>query len=340
MIKTALIGHGFSAKYFHIPFIQHLPDFQLVAISTSNCSDVDQNLSSIVCYQTADELIQMTVADLIIITAPNFVHFSLAQSCLLAGKHVVLEKPMVTTIEEGEILMALAKKKSLLLTVYHNRRWDGDFLTIKKMIKNKSLGEVRLFESHFDRFRPEVRDKWKELAGEGTGVWFDLGSHLLDQVVQLFGTPQGITARCLCLRESSKATDYFHVQLHYEGLEVSLQSSPYCAHQKLRFRVEGTKGSYYKYHFDPQEADLLENISVDEKGWGKEPVENYGTICTGAHIKQIATLAGSYSSFYQGVADTIRKKVAPPVEAKDALFIVFLLRLAEKSSEQGETIWL
>ena len=340
MIKIAVIGYGFSAKCFHIPFIEKLAEFQLVAISTSKEEEVAKDKKSITCYASASKLIEQTDAEIIIITAPNHVHFSLAKKCLLANKHVILEKPMVTTVAEGETLISLAKQNSLMLTVYHNRRWDGDFLTIKNLIESKALGDVRLFESHFDRFRPSVSDKWKEQEGEGTGVWFDLGSHLLDQAVQLFGKPQGLTARCLCLRESSKATDYFNVQLHYDNFEVNLLSSPFFAHKKLRFRVEGTMGSYQKYHFDPQEADLLANIPLDSKDWGKEPVENNGILCSADEMKVIPTIAGDYSAFYQGVANAINKGEKLPVEAQDALFIINLLHLAEESSKQGRSLWL
>lgn len=339
MIKTAVIGYGFSARYFHIPFIENSDQFQLLAVSSSN-RDVGENLPSVICYATATELIEKTEADLVIITAPNHAHFSLAKACLLAGKQLILEKPMVTTEEEGEILISLAKEQGLMLTVYHNRRWDGDFLTVKQLIEDKAFGDVRLFESHFDRFRPLVRDKWKEMAGEGTGVWFDLGSHLLDQVVLLFGKPLGITARCLCLRDNSDATDYFHVQLHYDQFEVSLQSSPFCAHQKLRFRIEGTQGSYHKYHFDPQEGDLLADYSLDSNDWGMEPIEHNGTLCLGEGIQVVPTLAGDYAQFYQGVADAITQGKKPPVDAKDALFIIHLLQLAEESSQKGKTMWL
>lgn len=340
MIKTAVIGYGFSAKCFHIPFIDYLNEFQLIAVSSSKSKDVKNELNSVICYKTADDLIRQTDAELVVITAPNHAHFSLAKSCLLANKHVILEKPMVTTVEEGEELISLASEKELMLSVYHNRRWDGDFLTVKALIEHQELGDVHLFESSFDRFRPHVREKWKEKAGEGTGVWFDLGSHLLDQAIQLFGKPLAITARCLCLREGSEATDYFHVLLHYENLEVSLRSSPFCAHDKLRYRIEGTKGSYQKYHLDPQEADLLINAPLDSKDWGREPERYYGSLCTDEKTKIIPTLAGGYQCFYQQIEEAINQGGKAPVDAQDALFVIKLLKLAEESSDLGRTLYL
>lgn len=338
MIKTAVIGYGFSAKTFHLPFIEASENFQLVSISTSNLEQVKMKWPDITSYQTAQELIQESNAQLVVITAPNDVHFSLAKLCLQNKKHVIIEKPMVTTAHQGEELVSLAKAQGLVLSVYHNRRWDGDFLTIKKLIQNGSIGRVRFFESHFDRFLPVVRDRWREQPGPGTGNWFDLGSHLLDQALCLFGMPQAITARCLVLRDNSKTTDYFHVLLHYSDCEVVLHGSPFSAGPNLRFQVQGTKGSFIKYGYDPQEELLKLGRVPNTPQWAEENKEQFGTLFTEAGSKIIPTMRGSYQSYYSGIADAINAEKAVPVSGEDALRIINLLEIAEKSNRLGRTL--
>lgn len=338
MIKTAVIGYGFSAKTFHLPFIEASENFQLVSISTSNLEQVKMKWPDITSYQTAQELIQESNAQLVVITAPNDVHFSLAKLCLQNGKHVIIEKPMVTTAHQGEKLVSLAKAQGLVLSVYHNRRWDGDFLTIKQLIQNGSIGRVRFFESHFDRFCPVVRDRWREQPGPGTGIWFDLGSHLLDQALCLFGMPQAITARCLVLRDNSKTTDYFHVLLHYSDCEVVLHGSPFSAGPNLRFQVQGTKGSFTKYGYDPQEELLILGKVPNTPQWAEENEEQFGTLFTEADSEIVPTMRGSYQSYYSGIADAINTGIAVPVKAEDALRVINLLEIAEKSNQLGRTL--
>lgn len=199
MIKTAVIGHGFSAKTFHLPFLTILADFQISAISSSQGDAVAVNYPDATVYPTAEDLILNSDAELVIITSPNVTHFPLAKLALQQQKHVLLEKPFVTTVAEGEELIALAEQQDRLLTVYQNRRWDSDFLTLKMLIESGKLGEIRYFSSHFDRFRPNKRDRWRELPGAGTGIWYDLGPHLVDQTLCLFGMPQSLTGRCLAM---------------------------------------------------------------------------------------------------------------------------------------------
>jgi len=338
MIKTAVVGYGLSAKTFHLPFIEDSEYFQLVAISTSKSEQVKMQRPDVTYYQTAQELIQDTSAQLVVITAPNDVHFPLARRCLQNGKHVIIEKPMVTAVHQGEELVSMANERGLLLSVYHNRRWDGDFLTVQQVIQNGAIGRIRFFESHFDRFRPGVRDRWRERLGPGTGSWFDLGSHLLDQALCLFGMPQKITARCLDLRDHSKTTDYFHVQLHYLDCEVILHGSPYAAGPNPRFQMQGTKGSFIKYGFDPQEGQLRSGMAPGSRGWGEEDKERFGMLFTEIGNEIVTTLPGCYQSYYAGMADAINFKKAVPVSAEEALQVIQLLDMAEKSSQLGRTL--
>ncbi|MCE7613976.1 Gfo/Idh/MocA family oxidoreductase, partial [Vibrio fluvialis] len=195
-VKTAVIGYGYSAKTFHLPFINALPELTLSAISSSQQAAVAADWPNAQWFGDANDLLDNSDAELVIITAPNDVHYPLAKRALQNGKHVIVEKPFVTRIEDGEELIALAAEKGLTLSVFHNRRWDGDFLTLQKLMEEGRLGDIKLFESHFDRYRPEIRQRWRELAQDGGGILFDLAPHLLDQALALFGLPQAINAQC------------------------------------------------------------------------------------------------------------------------------------------------
>ncbi|GGB93945.1 oxidoreductase [Marinobacterium zhoushanense] len=339
-IPTALIGFGFSARVFHLPFVQALPDFRLTAVSTSrddNLHLIDERVSR---YRDAQTLLAEDEARLVIITTPNDSHYTLARQALERGKDVIVDKPFVCSSKEGQALIDLAKERNRLLSVYQNRRWDGDFLTLKSLIASGRLGQVRLLESRFDRFRPEPRERWREQPGRGSGIWFDLGPHLLDQALQLFGSPQAITARLACLREQCEVTDYFHVQLHYPQLEVVLNSSPYCASANLRFQVEGSGGSYRKQGLDPQEARLLAGVRPDRDEWAKETPEQWGQFSDAQDSEVMETLCGGYQHYYQAVADTLLRGGDNPVPAEQALEAIRLIELAQQSNDEGRRIKL
>ncbi len=341
MIKVGVVGFGLSATVFHIPFIINSKEMELVAISTSKKYEMlKAHPDNVSHYLTAEELIKDKNIELVVITAPNEVHYSLAKLALEKGKHVVLEKPMTNTIEEAEKLINLANAKNLILSVFHNRRWDGDFLTVKELIDSGKFGEIRTFESHFDRFRPEVRDRWRELPGPGAGILYDLGSHLIDQAICLFGMPQALTARCLPLRDNSKIADYFHIQFHYKNLEVILHASMLSAGENRRFRVDGTKGSYIKYGLDPQEGQLREGMTPNNSGYGIENGAQFGIFCSDLDEEVIRTEVGNYSSFYQGLINAILGKDNVLVTAESALQVIKLIVFAEKSSQLGQTIQL
>ncbi|MCG7498314.1 oxidoreductase [Vibrio sp. Of7-15] len=337
-IKTAVIGYGFSAKTFHIPFVSSLPEFELAAISTSNHDAVMRDWPSAQHYASADELIVNSDAELVIITAPNDVHFDLAQKALKNGKHVILEKPFVTNVADGEALITLAAEKKLVLSVYHNRRWDGDFLTVKKMIEEKRFGDLKHFESHFDRFRPKVRQRWREQTTNGGGILFDLGSHLLDQALVLFGVPDAITAQCEMMREGSINVDYFHVVMHYPNLLVTLHGDLFSAGPNKRFSVKGTGGSYEKYGMDPQEGCLIAGTLPNKEKWADESPDQYGHFYCEEGDETVVTESGSYQKYFQEVVQAVRFNSSPPVKAEEALWNIKLIELAMESSRLGKTL--
>jgi scyllo-inositol 2-dehydrogenase (NADP+) len=355
MIKVGVIGYGYSATTFHLPLIESSGSFELVAINSSQTELIRAKYPHISIYDDAQALIETAKLELIIITAPNDVHFSLAKLCLENGINVILEKPMVTTSLQAEELVKLAKERGLLLSVFHNRRWDGDFLTVKKLLANNQIGSIRHFESHYDRFRPTVRQRWREQAGPGAGIWFDLGSHLVDQAISLFGLPEALTARCLALREGSQTTDYFHVVLHYKNLEVVLHASSFSAAPNVRFRIEGTQASYVKYGFDPQEEQLKKGITPSEPLYGVEVEENYGhcysqfpsetcgaidSIDRQIVKTAIKTTNGCYQQYYIEIAAAMTLGGCNPINPDDAVDVLRILELAEISSISGKKMTL
>ena len=340
MIRVGIIGFGYSAKTFHIPLIEAIDSLVFTAISSSQPAAVREKHPNVAIYESPERLVVSGELDLVVITAPNAVHFSLAKLCLENDIHVVLEKPMTTTSLEAQTLVALAKERSLVLSVFHNRRWDGDFLTVKRLIEAKRLGEVRYFESHFDRFRPNVQQRWREQPGPASGIWFDLGPHLVDQAMGLFGLPLAVTARCLPMRDGAKTTDYFHVQLHYENLEVVLHASSFSAAPNCRFRVEGTEGSYLKYGLDVQEGQLKHGVSPNDAVYGVESEKEFGCLYLESSSELIASEQGCYQSYYEELAQAINLKGANPVDPAEAATVIQILELAESSSVLGERLFV
>lgn len=338
VIKTAIVGYGASAKIFHLPFIKTLPDFDVSAISSSQVAAVKQDWPDAVHYFTAEQMLKNSDTQLVIITAPNDVHFSLAKLALENNKHVILEKPFVTKIADGETLIRLAEKKGLLLSVYHNRRWDGDFLTVKKLITENKLGDIKHFESHFDRFRPTVHQRWRESSKDGGGLLFDLGPHLIDQVLQLFGLPEAVTAQCKVIRKDSTNIDYFNLTLHYPDKLALLNATLLCAGPNLRFNVQGALGNYRKLGLDPQEDRLKAGIQPNAIDWSKENEQQYGHLYFEESSQVAVTECGGYQQFYLQMADAINNGAKPPVSAEDALWNIRLIEVAMESSRLGKTI--
>jgi predicted dehydrogenase len=337
MLKTAVIGFGLSARTFHLPFIAQQSELSLVAISSSQ-PELANQYPQIQHYAQAEQLIAESDAELVVITSPNHSHFPLARAALQQGKHVLLEKPLVLSHEEGRQLALLARQNGRKLAVYHNRRFDGDFLTLQQLINRGELGTIHYFESHFDRFRPEPRARWREQAGPGSGILWDLGPHLIDQALCLFGMPQAISATCRTLRPSGETTDYFHLQLHYSDKEVVLHSSPFCANPTLRFMLQGSRGSYQKFGLDPQEDALRAGAVPGGVDWGVEPAECFGELANAERCIRYPTLAGHYGLFYQQLVAALLHGAELPVPIEDALAGIRLIELAILSSELGSRV--
>jgi scyllo-inositol 2-dehydrogenase (NADP+) len=272
--------------------------------------------------------------DLVVISSPNRTHFPLAEAALRAGKHVVIDKPFTVSLEEADALIALAADRGRMLTIFHNRRWDGDFLTVRKMLPR--LGTLRLYEAHWDRFRREIRPGWKDAADGGAGMLNDLGPHLIDQALVLFGMPEALSADILAQREGAAVDDYFALTFHYGAMRVVLGASTLVMDPRPRFALHGTDGSFVKYGLDPQEAAL--KAGADPRAVGADAAENFGTLTTEAGAERVPTEAGRYLAFYEGVVAAIRDGAPPPVDPADAREGLRLIELARRSSDEGRRI--
>jgi len=328
-ISTALLSYGMSGKVFHAPLIATNPGFQLHTILQRSSEDARLTYPHVHIVRSFEELLKKDV-ELIIINTPNETHFEFASRALEAGKHVVVEKPFTVTSAEGKKLIKLAKKKNKILTVFQNRRWDGDFLTVKKIVEQKLLGKVVEFEMHYDRYRNYIEaNTWKEEAKPGGGILYNLGSHMIDQAICLFGLPNYVDARTGIQRQGGKVNDYYDIRMEYNELLVIVKSSYLVREPVPRYTIHGTLGSFIKYGIDPQEQDLKDGKIPGSTGWGTEPQNLWGKLNTeinGSHVERIEeTEAGNYPMFYQSLFNSIRLQkplTVKPEESLDGLRII------------------
>jgi len=271
-IRVGLIGYGYAGKTFHAPLIAATPGLRLACVASSDAAKVHADWPQVEVVADAPALIARDDIDLVVIATPNDTHAPFARAALPVGKHVVIDKPFALNLDEARDLIATARENDCLLSVFHNRRWDSDFLGVKQAIADGAIGRVVHFESHIDRFRPEVRARWREGAGRGAGLWFDLGPHLIDQAVQLFGLPERVQANFARQRAGALSDDWAHVVLDYaHGLRVILHASMLVAGGSPRFVVHGERGSLIKREADRQEAQLKAGIVPGADGWGADP---------------------------------------------------------------------
>jgi len=343
-IKVGIVGYGLSGATFHAPLLSVLDEFEIVKVVSSKQDVVKKDLGDVEVVSSLDKVLEDASIELVVITTPSGFHFEMAKQSLYSGKHVILEKPMVVETEEAEELIQIAEEKKLLLSVYHNRRWDNDFLTVKKLINDGTLGEINTYQVHFDRFRPVVRDRWREKKGPGSGMLFDLGSHLIDQALHLFGLPKFVQADVFAQRENGETDDYFHVVLGYERLRVILHSGSIVPSDGPRFQIHGTKGSFIKYGIDGQEAALKDGRKPIDESWGADDPQFYGKLVTidgeKENHKIIPTLYGSYGTYYKKIAESILEGKNAPVTAQEGLSVIRIIEAALKSSTEKKAIYL
>ncbi|MDC9592395.1 oxidoreductase [Xenorhabdus sp. IM139775] len=339
-LKVGLVGYGYASQTFHAPLIMGTPNVELVAISSSDADKVKKDWSKISVVSSPEALFNDPNIDLIVIPTPNDTHYPLTQKALAAGKHVVVDKPFTITVEQANSLKKQAEEAKLLLSVFHNRRWDSGFLTVKSIIQENKLGALKYYESHFDRYRPAVRQRWREAAGAGSGIWYDLAPHLLDQAVQLFGKPHAITTDLGMIRPDAETADYFHAQLTYPDLKVVLHATMLSAVESPIYTLHGLAGSYTKYGLDPQEERLKAGERPPRADWGYDARDGYVTLSQDNDLvtKVIPTVPGNYGAYYAAIRDAILFGKPNPVTASEAILIMKLIEAGEKSAKEQRTI--
>ncbi len=337
-VHVGLIGFGYSGETFHAPVIRAVEGLKLTKVVSSNPQKVYDACPEVIVEDSIEALLTDEAIELVILTTPNEYHYPMALKALEAGKHVVLEKPFVVSVEEGEHLIQVAREKGCLLSVYHNRRYDNDFLTIQKLINEEKLGEIMTFEAHYDRYRIEVRNRWREQNKKGSGILFDLGSHLIDQALTLFGVPDSLSADVIAQREEGQTDDYFHLVLHYGRKRVLLHAGSLVKKHGPRYQIHGMDGSFLKWGIDPQEEALKLGKVPGDVGWGKGESKCDGVLTNDDGETVIPTVPGSYQTYYKEMQRAIREDGAPPVSALDALNVIKVIELALKSSEEKRTI--
>lgn len=334
-LRVGIIGYGFATATFHAPLVRSVPGLVLAAISSSDPAKVHAALPEVETETSHQALISRPDLDLIVIPTPNDTHYPLAKAALDAGKHVVVDKPFTVSVDEAEELIAHSQRVGKLLSVFHSRRWDSDFLTLQGLVGEGRLGRITHFESHIDRFRPQVRDRWREGSGPGAGLWYDLGPHLLDQALVLFGEPDGLTLHQALARDGALSDDWFHAVLDYGTLRVLLHATVVSARPGLRYAVHGLSGSFLKEGMDPQEEALKAGGVPGSDGWGVDPRPG---VYVDAEQREVMVpgLPGAYQVYYQTMRDAILGRGPVPVSASDALRVMRWIEAGRRSAATGQ----
>jgi predicted dehydrogenase len=340
MIRVALIGYGYAGRTFHAPLIRATPGLELAAISSSRPERVHADLPDIRVLPSPEEACNLPSIDLVVVATPNDTHVPIASHALGAGKHVVVEKPLAPTLEEARELASLARRARRVLVTFQNRRWDGDFIVVTDLLARAVLGDVSHFESHFDRYRPLVRDRWRERAGVGSGLWYDLGPHLVDQALQLFGLPDRVLASMAAQRAGAQSDDWAHVILEYARLRVILHTSVLVAGSSRRFVVHGTAGSWIKCGVDRQERNLVAALTPADASPADE--RERAVLVDGVSSIESETLIplGDYRHFYMQVRDAVMGVGNNPVPPEQALAVMAVVEAAIRSSAERRALAL
>ena len=322
-----------AGRTFHAPVIRAVPGLSLTAIVQRTGDSARESYPDVRVLRDVNQLLADQSIRLIVIATPNDSHYPLAKKCLLAGRHVVVDKPFTITSREGRELDELARAENRVLSVHQNRRWDGDFLTVQRLIASGTLGRLAQFESHYDRYRPALRPgAWREAASPGSGILYDLGPHLVDQALTLFGQPEAIAADVRMERDDAVVDDAFDILLRFRKLTVLLRATMLACAPGPRFVLNGTLGSYIKYGMDPQEEALKAGRQPGDSGWGEEDPSHWGTLTLaeggGIVSRAVPTEPGDYRAFYANVRDAIHGKAPLAVTAEQATRVIRLLELA------------
>jgi scyllo-inositol 2-dehydrogenase (NADP+) len=339
-IRTGVIGFGLAGRIFHAAVIAATPGLDLAAIVQRSGNEASEAYPSAKIARSIDELLEDTTLRLIVVGTPSGDHFEHAKQCLLADRSVVIDKPFTLTSAEAAELILLARERGLLLTAYQSRRWDGDYLTVKQIIDNGELGRLVTFESHIDRFRAAPRmGVWRENGGLGGGILFDIGPHLIDQALTLFGAPESLVADVRTERDGAVIDDAWDIELRYPKLTVYLRSTLTAFTPGPRFTLHGTNGSFVKYGIDPQENQLKAGLNFSSPGFGEDPESDWGELrLTDGDSRHIVTQPGDYRGLYANVRDALLGEGELAVKPEQAWRTTRLIELARQSSDEGRCI--
>ena len=339
MIRAGLIGFGLAGRVFHAPLLSSVDGLELAAIVERTTNHAAERYPGIKTCRTLEAMLSDSSLNLVVVATPNDSHFMYAKQAIEAGKHVVVDKPMCMNSAEIAQLMRLASARGVILAPFHSRRWDSDFLTLRKLLDEGSLGRLVYFESNMDRWRPAptARMPWKNDPAQG-GLLLDLGTHLADQPLALFGNPEAVFAEIKRERDGEGANDCFTLRLHYSGFTVVLSANTLSALERPRFHLRGTIGNYVKRGVDPQEAALSQVTRIGDGPWGQESDKDWGTLCAdvdgGMVTRPVVPIPGDYRLYYAAVRDALLGKGLAPVSALAAWRVARLLEWAAESSEK------
>ncbi|HZU10640.1 MAG TPA: oxidoreductase [Pseudacidobacterium sp.] len=339
-IRAGVIGYGLAGRIFHTAVIAATPGLELAAVVQRTGDEAAKAYPGARLYRSIQELLEDASIRLIVVATPSGSHFQVAEQCLLADRDVVVDKPFTLTSDEAGRLVRLSRERRRLISVYQNRRWDGDFKTVQKMIASGKLGRLVTFESHFDRFRPHPRrEVWRENGGPGGGTLYDLGSHLIDQALTLFGKPDHISASVRVERENAVVDDAFDITLFYPKLTAYLRATNLACTPGARFTLHGTQGSFVKFGLDPQEEALKNGATFHTPGFGHDPEKDWGTLYLEKAVPQkIETEVGDYRGYYASVRDALLGRQPLAVTAEDGWRTARIIELARQSSKEGRVL--
>jgi len=340
-LQVGLIGYGLAGSVFHAPLLQHTPGLALHSIVSSQRDRLLRTFTDVHVHASVEPLLADPAIDAVVIATPNQQHAPLALAALQAGKHVLVDKPFALDMTEARSVVEAARSAERVVSVFQNRRHDADYLTLRGALASGVLGRIAECHSHFDRFRPQVRDRWRESEAPGSGLWMDLGPHLLDQMLQLFGWPEAISADIAAQRDGARSDDYFHAVLHYPGLRAIVHAGSLVAASTPRFAVHGSHGSFLKDGRDVQEDQLRQGIAPGAPGWGLDPVH-------GQHVwidddgkvqrRSVDNVRGDYRQFYTAFRDAVLGGQEAPVSAEQALQLMRLLEAGRESADSGRRV--
>jgi predicted dehydrogenase len=337
-VSVALVGFGFAGRVFHAPLISATPGLRLAVVGSSQRAAVASVYPDVEVVAEPRVALAHAGVDLVVIATPNDSHAPLAEAALRAGKHVVVDKPFTITLAEARRVATLASDVGRLLSVFQNRRWDSDFMGIQREIAAGRIGDVVELRSEFSRFRPEVRDRWRERAGPGSGMWYDLGPHLVDQALVLFGPPETVYADLQVQRSGGSAVDWFHATLGYGARRVMLESSMLAADVGARFAVRGTRGSLVKRMGDTQEAQIRGGDRPGSQWWGLDPDPLIHVAAEGAPPAEIAAPPGNWLAYYEAMRDAVRGESEAPVTPAQATTVMAVIEAGLESAAEGRAV--